>query len=87
MKLLGLVCGRRMGNSELLLREALMAAEELRSDIEVEILRIADLDIKPCAGCKRCLRFQGGLSACIQKDDPPFFFETFMNCKQRTYGC
>jgi len=46
MKLLGLACGRRMGNSGILLREALMGAEEL--GVDVEILRLLDLDLKPC---------------------------------------
>ena len=79
MKLLGLACGRRMGNSEILLREALMGAEETRKDVEVEILRMVDLDIKPCRGCKVCLRFQGGLKACVLKDDTAFFYDTFMD--------
>ena len=54
MKLLGLACGRRNGNSEMLLKEALMGAEEV--GVEVELLRLLDLDIRPCIGCKVCLR-------------------------------
>ena len=46
MKLLGISCGRKMGNSEILLREALMGAEELGS--ETEIISLLDVDIKPC---------------------------------------
>jgi multimeric flavodoxin WrbA len=80
MRLLGLACGRRMGNSEILLREALMGAEEVREDVDVEILRVVDLDIRPCKGCKVCLRFQGGLEACAQKDDSLFFYNKFMDC-------
>ncbi|MBW2067086.1 MAG: hypothetical protein JRJ03_19435 [Deltaproteobacteria bacterium] len=37
MKLLGLACGRKMGNCEILLKEALMSAEEL--GVEVEIVK------------------------------------------------
>lgn len=80
MKLLGLACGRRLGNSEILLREALMGAEEVSTDLDVEILRLLDLDIRPCRGCKTCLRFQGGLEACVLKDDAAFFYDIFMEC-------
>jgi multimeric flavodoxin WrbA len=45
MKILGLTCGSKMGNSETCLKEALMQAEELGA--EVEILRMLDLNITP----------------------------------------
>jgi multimeric flavodoxin WrbA len=45
MKLLGLACGRKMGNCEILLKEAMMGAEELGA--EVEILCLLDLEISP----------------------------------------
>jgi multimeric flavodoxin WrbA len=77
MKLLGLACGRRNGNSEMLLKEALMGAEEV--GVEVELLRLLDLDIRPCIGCKVCLRQQGGLEKCAVKDDSVFFFNHFMD--------
>lgn len=37
MKLLGLTCGRKMGCSEILLKEALMGAEELGIDVEISL--------------------------------------------------
>ena len=49
MKLLGLGAGRKMGNSEILLKEALIAAEE--TGVQVELLRLHDLNIKHCIGC------------------------------------
>jgi multimeric flavodoxin WrbA len=52
MKILGLSCGRKLGNSEILLIEALMAAKEL--NIDVEIIRMHDLKLKPCKGCLSC---------------------------------
>ena len=81
MKLLGLGCGRKMGNSEILLKEALMAAENTGS-IEVEIIRLWDLNIKPCTGCERCTlsMSQGGTGGCWQKDDMPFLKEKFTEC-------
>lgn len=48
MKVLGLCGGRRLGNSEILVKEALMGAEEVGA--EVEIIRLMDLDIKPPLG-------------------------------------
>ncbi len=49
MKLLGLTGGRKMGNSETLLRTALMAAKEVKG-IEVEIIRLWELNIKKPLG-------------------------------------
>ncbi|CAF0860122.1 unnamed protein product [Didymodactylos carnosus] len=43
VKLLGLSCGTEDGNSEILLKEALMGAEEL--GVTVELLRVDDLSI------------------------------------------
>jgi len=73
MKVLGLICGRKMGNSEILVKEALMGAEELGAD--VEILRLMDLSIKPCTGCESCMvRMQKGEPAeCVIKDDDMLF--------------
>lgn len=81
MKLLGLGAGRKMGNSEILLKEALMAAEEV--GVEVELLRLHDLNIKPCIGCISCSKDQqsGGTGACVIKDDDmPFFNEKLLGC-------
>lgn len=79
MKLLGLSAGRKMGNSEILLKEALMAAEEI--GVEVEVLRLHDLNIKPCSGCTACVQGKhglifGGSGECVIKnDDMPKFNE------------
>lgn len=79
MKLLGLAAGRKMGNSEILLKEALMAAEE--TGVEVELLRLHDLNIKPCTGCTACVQGKNGLifgksgECVIKNDDMPKFNE------------
>jgi multimeric flavodoxin WrbA len=78
MKLLGFSCGRKVGNTEILIKEALMGAEEL--GVEVEILRMLDLDIRPCKFCKNCLARQDGPEACVIKDDAAFLYNTFMDC-------
>lgn len=78
MKLLGFSCGRRNGNTEILIKEALMGAEEM--GIEVELLRMLDLQVSPCRFCKRCLVWEEGPEACVIKDDAPFVFNTLMDC-------
>jgi len=70
MKVLGLTCGRKMSNTEILVKEALMGAEEMGA--EVEIVRLLDLDIKPCTGCNACvidLFERGGSGDCVIKND------------------
>ena len=54
MNILGVICGRRMGNSEVLLKETLMGAGEV-SGADAEIIRLTDLSIKPCKGCEVCM--------------------------------
>jgi multimeric flavodoxin WrbA len=47
-KIIGLSCGRVNGNSEILLKEALMGAEEI--GVESEIIRAMELRVKHCRG-------------------------------------
>lgn len=77
MKLLGLTCGRRMGNTEVLMKEALMGAEEMGA--EVELVRMLDLDIGYCKQCKNCVWFKDGPANCILKDDGPFLYDKIMD--------
>lgn len=50
---LGLVGSARVwGNSEIVVREALLGAQE--EGAKIEMLRLTDLFIKPCNGCLRC---------------------------------
>jgi multimeric flavodoxin WrbA len=80
MKMLGLTCGSRMGNSEILIKEALMGAEEAGAD--VQLLRMSDLDIKPCIACGlgKCPASTKGPEGCVQKDDGPFLYNVVMEC-------
>src|SRR4030042_3303610 len=76
-KIIGLTCGRKNGNSEILLKEACMGAEELGYGIQIEIIRAMDLRINPCRGCQAC----GGPGVeskdnrCIIKDDVEWILE------------
>ncbi len=82
MRILGLQCGRRMGNSEILLKEALMGAEEA-GGADVEIIRLMDLTIKPCTGCEACAvrRSKGLEMECVIKDDHmEFLLRKLLQC-------
>ena len=82
MKVLGISCGRRMSNTEIMVKEALMGAEEVGA--EVEFIRLQDLNIKPCTGCNSCvvdLMEKLGSGRCVIKnDDLPFVDEAIMEC-------
>ncbi|MGQ9641098.1 MAG: flavodoxin family protein [Candidatus Bathycorpusculaceae bacterium] len=54
MKVLGLIGSyRKLGNTEVLVKEALMEAQRLGA--EVDIMRLTDLKIEPCKGCMVCV--------------------------------
>ena len=82
MKVLGISCGRRMSNTEIMVKEALMGAEE--AGAEVEFLRLHDFNIKPCTGCNSCvidLMEKGGGGKCTIKDDDfAFIDDKIMDC-------
>jgi multimeric flavodoxin WrbA len=75
-KVVVLSCGRPMGNSEILGREACFGAEE--AGAKTEILRLYDFTIKPCTGCEACsmTMAKGGVAKCVVKgDDVDFLAE------------
>jgi multimeric flavodoxin WrbA len=89
VKVLGISCGRNLGNSEIMVKEALMGSEELGA--RVEIIRMHDLNIRPCTGCESCrireLK-EGGMQAkcIIENDDMPFFVEKLLECDGAIVG-
>ena len=56
MKLLGLSCGQKMGNCEILLKEALIGAEELGAEVEFMHGEVS-MFVKPAPGVKAILSF------------------------------
>jgi multimeric flavodoxin WrbA/uncharacterized Zn finger protein (UPF0148 family) len=82
MKVLGLTCGRKLGNTEIAVKEALMGAEELGA--EVELVRLMDLNIKPCTGCNACvislLEKAGSGDCAIKDDDFNFIDDKILDC-------
>ena len=70
MKILGVVAScRKLGNTEILVKEALMAAQQ--KGAEVEITRWNDYNILPCEGDAQCLF---GTKVCKHKEKDDFDF-------------
>jgi multimeric flavodoxin WrbA len=79
MKMLGLTCGSKNGNSEILIKEALMGSEEL--GVDVDLIRMLDLDIRPCMACSLpCPNSTKGPEGCVMKDDGVFLYNAVMDC-------
>ena len=67
--ILGLVASqRRLGNCELFVKEV---SNQLPFDHHLQLIRLPSLDIRPCAGCYRCLAD----GACPLDDDLSFLRE------------
>jgi multimeric flavodoxin WrbA len=76
MKVLGIVASaRKGGNSEVLVKVAAKEAQRLGSDIN--LIRLSDLNIKPCNGCLVCIMPDN--KGCPIKDDISWLFEEMMN--------
>jgi multimeric flavodoxin WrbA len=71
MKILGLNGSeRKLGNTEILVKEALMGAEE--EGAQVEMLRLTDYKVLPCDGLAPCVF---GNTGCNLKDDFNFIMD------------
>lgn len=58
MKVLGISGSpREGGNTDYAVRRTLETIEELRQEAVIELLRVADLCIEPCRGCRHCMEF------------------------------
>ena len=73
---------RKNGNTEILLKQALMGAES--EGAEVEILRLTDYKIEPCRGCGLCL-FRENVCQ-VQDDDVSFIFSQVDGCDGMILG-
>jgi multimeric flavodoxin WrbA len=73
MKVLGIVASyRRLGNTEILVKEALMGAQE--QGAEVDIIRWTDYKILPCEGDATCM-FMGRECKNKDKDDHDYLLK------------
>lgn len=71
--LLGLIGSpRKLGNSELLVKEVY---RQLPEGWELKLIRLPQLDIRPCKACYQCLF---GKMTCVQKDDFPLALDALV---------
>ncbi|HYD16768.1 MAG TPA: flavodoxin family protein [Candidatus Nanoarchaeia archaeon] len=88
MKVLGISAGRNNSNTEILVKQTLMGAEQ--AGAEVELVRLHDLHLKPCTGCNQCtidLFENGGPGGCfIKGDDYDWIDEKIMGCDGLVLG-
>jgi len=84
---LGLSFGRKMSNTDVMVKQALMACKEAGHD--VRFINIYDLDIKDCTGCIACTvgMIMGKKGSCVLKDDFHILDEALMECDAVIYGC
>jgi len=81
MRVLGLTCsGRKGGNTEILVREALSAAAE--AGAQTEIVLVAEKSIAPCDGCFSCQK--SGI--CVIKDDMQPLYQKMQEADAIVFG-
>ncbi|MCL2376473.1 MAG: flavodoxin family protein [Defluviitaleaceae bacterium] len=74
MKVMGIASGRKGGNSEALLKEALLACQE--KGAEVSMINLHDFNILHCNGCEGCMIniMKGGKDPfCVYKEKDDYF--------------
>jgi multimeric flavodoxin WrbA len=81
MKILGLCCSpRKQGNTETVLNEALEGAKS--AGAEIELYRVAGKDLKPCQGCRSCIK----TGECAIKDDMQELHKKMLESDGIIYG-
>ncbi len=75
-KVVGFSFGRKMSNTEVMIKEALLECE--RAGMEIQFVRCDDLNIHICTGCCACvggLMSGRGRGTCVHKDDEFYIIE------------
>lgn len=95
MKVLGISAGRHGGNSDIAVKEALLACQE--GGAECIFINLNDYNILPCTGCESCTMMMGDVSlgkrkdypGCVlkEKDDMEKIMNVFQNCNGLIVGC
>lgn len=81
MEVLGIVCSpRKNGNTEILMRQALLGASETGARTEISLL--CDKKISPCKGCGSCIYD----SKCRIEDDMQPIYEKLLKAKGVIFG-
>ena len=79
-KVLGISFGRKMGNTDVMIKTALMECE--KAGAEIKFIRADDLNIQDCTGCIACVMslLHGGNGNCVLKDEMHIIDEALMEC-------
>lgn len=81
IKVLGICCSpRKNGNTEILVKEALAGAEELKA--QTELITLRDKDIKGCDGCRGCDKS----GKCHIKDDMQLIYPKIVEADGLIFG-
>ncbi len=56
MKVFGICCGRKKGNTELMMTEVLNGVLSVDASAEVGFVNLQDAEIKSCIGCETCMK-------------------------------
>lgn len=88
-KVMGLSAGRKNGNSEILMKEALSVCQE--QGAEVYFANLHDYDIKDCTGCTHCTQgmfMKGENVGCVLKtvDDKEKLMQAMFECDAVIFG-
>lgn len=89
VKIMGVCGGRKNGNSEILLKEALSVCQEMGA--EVTFVNLHDYDIKDCTGCTHCTQgmfMKGENVGCVLKeqDDKDKLMQALFECDGFIFG-
>lgn len=76
-KLVAFCTGKKFGNTETLVKQALMGAES--AGVEVELVRLADMDLRVCSVCQTPCPMCGNIEHCPNKDDATYLIEKFLD--------
>ncbi len=94
MKVMGIVAGRHNGNSEIAVKEALLACQE--AGAECLLINLFDYNILPCTGCEGCTMSMGKIAmeggeyhGCVlkNKDDLDKLVTAMQDCDGIIIGC
>lgn len=78
-KITAFVAGRKFGNTETLVKEALSAAREM--GVDVEMIRLNDCFIQPCKSCPGgCAAYNIDPWHCVLQDDTNWLLNKFLDC-------
>jgi len=66
IRIVGISSSPRHGNTEILVKEALLAAKEVSPDVKTESISFVGKKIEPCTDCRYCTKAK---EYCFKKDD------------------